>query len=71
VLFNALIGFVGHVLRFYLIPTTTTLTFNSLIFTGVIFAYIWGYVLGDEPIYFENILGSGLILGSIYMINKK
>lgn len=71
VLFNALIGFVGYVLRFYLIPKTTTLTFNSLIFTGVIFAYIWGYVLGDEPIYFENILGSSLILGSIYMINKK
>ena len=70
VLFNALIGFVGYVLRFYLIPKTTTLTFNSLIFTGVIFAYIWGYILGDEPIYLENILGSGLILGSIYMINK-
>jgi len=70
VLFNSLIGFVGYVLRFYLIPKTTTLTFNSLIFTGVIFAYIWGYILGDEPIYLENILGSGLILGSIYMINK-
>lgn len=70
VLFNALIGFVGYVLRFYLIPKTTTLTFNSLIFTGVIFAYIWGYILGDESIYLENILGSGLILGSIYMINK-
>jgi hypothetical protein len=70
ILFNALIGFVGYVLRFYLIPKISTLTFNSLIFTGVIFAYIWGYILGGEPIYLENILGSGLILGSIYMINK-
>lgn len=71
ILFNALVGFVGYVLRFYLIPKTSTIIFNSLIFTGVIFAYIWGYILGGEKIYSQNILGTSLILGSIYMINKK
>ena len=71
ILFNALVGFVGYVLRFYLIPKTSTILFNSLIFTGVIFAYLWGYILSNENIYIENILGTALILGAIYMINKK
>ena len=71
ILFNTLVGFVGYVLRFYLIPKTSTILFNSLIFTGVIFAYLWGYILSDEYIYIENILGTILILGAIYMINKK
>ena len=70
ILFNALIGFIGYVLRFYLIPKITTLKFNSLIFIGVVFAYIWGYLLSDEKIYLENILGTCLILFSIFMMNK-
>ena len=70
ILFNALIGFIGYVLRFYLIPKITTLKFNSLIFIGVVFAYIWGYLLSNEKIYLENILGTGLILFSIFMMNK-
>lgn len=70
ILFNALIGFIGYVIRFYLIPKLNTLKFNSLIFIGVIFAYIWGYLLSNENIYIENILGSGLILFSIFMMNK-
>ena len=70
ILFNALVGFIGYVLRFYLIPKITTLKFNSLIFIGVVFAYIWGYLLSDEKIYLENILGTGLILFSIFMMNK-
>ena len=70
ILFNALVGFIGYVLRFYLIPKITTLKFNSLIFIGVVFAYIWGYLLSDEKIYLENILGTGLILFSIFMMNE-
>jgi drug/metabolite transporter (DMT)-like permease len=53
-----------------LIPKLNTLKFNSLIFIGVIFAYIWGYLLSNENIYLENILGSGLILFAIFMMNK-
>ena len=70
ILFNALIGYIGYVIRFYLIPKLNTLKFNSLIFIGVIFAYIWGYLLSNENIYLENILGSGLILFAIFMMNK-
>lgn len=69
VLFNAIIGFIGYILRFYIIPKISTLQFNSLIFIGVIFAYIWGFILSNEKIYLENIIGSLLILSSIYLIN--
>lgn len=69
VLFNALVGFIGYVLRFYIIPKISTLQFNSLIFIGVIFAYIWSFIFSKENIYFENILGTLLILVSIFLIN--
>ena len=71
ILFNALIGFVGYVLRFYIIPRITTIKFNSMIFLGIIFAYIWGYLLSSEMVYMENILGSLIIMFTIYMVNRK
>lgn len=71
ILFNAIIGFVGYLLRFIMIPKLSTLLFNSLIFTGVIFSYIWGYVLSKEPITYNNLSGTLLILSSIFLINKK
>ena len=71
ILFNALIGFIGYVLRFYIIPRITTIKFNSMIFLGIIFAYIWGYLLSSEMVYMKNILGSLIIMFTIYMINRK
>ena len=71
ILFNAIVGFVGHLLRFIMIPKLSTLLFNSLIFTGVIFSYIWGYILSKEPITYSNVSGTLLILSSIFLINKK
>ena len=71
ILFNAIAGFVGYLLRFIMIPKLSTLLFNSLIFTGVIFSYIWGYILSNEPINASNISGTLLILTSIFLINKK
>jgi len=71
ILFNAMIGFVGYLLRFIMIPRLSTLLFNSLIFTGVIFAYIWGYILSNEPITYNNVSGTLLIVMSIFLINKK
>jgi drug/metabolite transporter (DMT)-like permease len=71
ILFNAIAGFVGYLLRFIMIPRLSTLLFNSLIFTGVIFSYIWGYLLSNEPINASNISGTLLILLSIFLINKK
>ena len=70
ILFNAIVGFVGHLLRFIMIPKLSTLLFNSLIFTGVIFSYIWGYILSNEPITYSNLSGTLLILMSIFLINE-
>lgn len=69
ILFNALIGFVGYVLRFFIISRISTLEFNSLIFIGVIFAYIWGFIFSNEKIYIKNIIGTFLIILSIFLIN--
>jgi len=70
ILFNAIIGFVGYLLRFMMIPRLSTLLFNSLIFIGVIFSYIWGYILSKEPLTYSNVSGTLLILSSIFLINK-
>jgi len=71
ILFNSIIGFLGYLLRFIMIPRLSTLLFNSLIFVGVIFSYIWGYFLSQEPITYSNLSGTVLILMSIFLINKK
>ena len=71
ILFNAIIGFVGYLLRFTMIPRLSTLLFNSLIFIGVIFSYIWGYILSNDTLTYNNVSGTVLILSSIFLINKK
>ena len=71
ILFNAIIGFGGYLLRFIMITHLSTLLFNSLIFTGVIFSYIWGYILSKESITYSNLSGTLLILMSIFLINNK
>ena len=70
ILFNAIIGFVGYLLRFTMIPRLSTLLFNSLIFIGVIFSYIWGYILSNDTLTYSNVSGSVLILSSIFLINN-
>lgn len=70
ILFNCLIGFLGYVFRFFTIPKLSTIVFNSLIFIGVIFAYIWGWIFSNEIIQKENIIGSILILLSVFLLNK-
>jgi len=71
ILFNAIVGFAGYLLRFIMISKLSTLLFNSLIFIGVIFSYIWGYLLSKELITYSNLSGTVLILMSIFLINKK
>ena len=71
ILFNSIIGFLGYLFRFIMIPRLSTLLFNSLIFIGVIFSYLWGYILSKEPITYSNLSGTVLILMAIVLINKK
>ena len=70
ILFNALVGFVGYVIRFFTIPRLTTIMFNSVIFIGVLFSYIWGYLFSNEKIKMTNVLGTLLIIGSVLKINN-
>ena len=69
ILFNALIGFVGYTVLYYVIPRTGTIQYNMYIFLGIIFAYMWGYVLNDETIPAQNMIGLLLILFAIFMVN--
>jgi drug/metabolite transporter (DMT)-like permease len=68
--FNGIIGFGGYFLLYYLVGKTSTILFNSLLFLGIIFSYMWGYLLSGESIMIENILGSSLIILAIFMLNS-
>jgi drug/metabolite transporter (DMT)-like permease len=70
ILFNLIIGFIGYVIRFITIPRLSTLAFNSLIFIGVIFSYIWGYVFSEEKIKTKNVFGTLLIIASVFQLNR-
>lgn len=70
ILFNALIGFVGYTVLYYVIPRTGTIQFNIYIFLGIIFSYMWGYVLNGETIPPQNLIGLLLILFAIFMVNQ-
>jgi drug/metabolite transporter (DMT)-like permease len=71
ILFNTIIGYIGYVIRFFTIPRLSTLAFNSLVFIGVISAYLWGYIFSNETIKLQNILGTLLIVISVFQLNKK
>ena len=47
-LFNALVGFAGYALRFYLIPRVSTIVFSVLSFFGVVSAYGLGWLFQNE-----------------------
>lgn len=48
VLFNALVGFSGYALRFFLIPRISTVVFSVLSFFGVVSAYGLGWLFQGE-----------------------
>ena len=61
-LFNGLVGFGGYAMRFSAIPLVSTLIFSVLSFTGIVSAYIFGYLFqGEKPSYLA-------MLGSIFII---
>lgn len=65
--FNALIGFIGYVTRFYTIPKVSTLVFSLLSFVGVLFGYLWGHWFTSDRITPMSLLGSGLIVVSAFL----
>lgn len=65
ILFNVLVGFIGHVLQFYSIPKLTTAVFSLLAFIGVGAGYGWGVLFAKESLNWKSLLGAGLITGSV------
>jgi drug/metabolite transporter (DMT)-like permease len=59
--FNALIGFIGYVARFYAIPKVATATFSLLSFVGVVASFFWGWLFADERPNAITVTGAALI----------
>jgi drug/metabolite transporter (DMT)-like permease len=69
VVFNIFIGFIGHIFRFYGISRISTEKYSITLFTGVVFAYIFGWVFLGEQNTIYHIIGTLIILFSVYKIN--
>lgn len=61
-LFNALVGFSGYALRFYLIPRVSTMTFSVLSFSGVVSAYGFGWLFQGEVPNLTQLMGAVAII---------
>lgn len=59
--FNAIIGFIGYLLRFFAIPKVATATFSLLSFVGVVASFFWGWLFADERPNAMTIVGATLI----------
>lgn len=68
ILFNIMIGLVGHIFRFYGITRVSTEKYSINIFIGVISAYIFGWLFLGEQITMYHIIGTLMILYSIYKV---
>jgi len=66
--FNALLGFTGHVARFYGISNIPTIVFALLSFIGVIGGYAWGLLFTDDKPTWKAVLGGGCIAASIALL---
>jgi drug/metabolite transporter (DMT)-like permease len=66
--FNGLLGFTGYIARFYAIPRIPTILFSILSFIGVSFGYLWGILFTKDVLTTRAVIGSGLIVGSIAML---
>lgn len=65
---NAILGVGGYLLRFYSIAQISTEWFSVLSFTGVIFGYLYGWIFYGEMINLLQIIGTLLIVYSVYQV---
>lgn len=67
---NGTIGLLAFMLRYYGLTRTSIEMYSILAFTSIISAYLLGWtILGEKP-YISGLVGSGLIISSIYSIYK-
>jgi len=62
VLFNALVGFSGYALRFFLIPRVSTVVYSVLSFFGVVSAYGLGWLFQGEVPTMTQVAGAVAIV---------
>lgn len=62
ILFNVFVGFTGYAMRLAAIPLVSTLIYSVLSFTGIVSAYIFGYLFQGEKPSFLAAIGSALII---------
>lgn len=72
ILFNALVGFVGYALRFYMIPKVSTVVFSVLSFFGVIAAYLFGwFYMGEVPSAVQGLGAAAIIAANAFLLSKE
>lgn len=70
--FNAVVGFLGYALRFYLIPKVSTVVFSALSFFGVIAAYGMGWVFsGEVPTLIQAAGAAAIIAANAALMSKE
>ena len=70
--YNALVGFLGYALRFYLIPQVSTVTFSALSFFGVIAAYVFSWIFtGEVPTMTQGLGAAAIVLANTVLLRKE
>jgi drug/metabolite transporter (DMT)-like permease len=69
VAFNAFVGFLGYMLRFYAIPLLNVSVYSILTFIGVAMGYIWGLLFVGEKPSIVALLGAACITGSVFVLD--
>jgi drug/metabolite transporter (DMT)-like permease len=70
--YNALVGFLGYALRFYLIPQVSTVTFSALSFFGVIASYLFSWIFtGEIPTLTQGIGAAAIVLANTVLLRKE
>jgi drug/metabolite transporter (DMT)-like permease len=67
---NIAFGVIGYVLRFYSVSRLTTEWFSVLSFAGIIFGYLYGWIFYHETITWSKLIGTMLIVYSVYNVKE-
>lgn len=71
-LFNALVGFTGYALRFYIIPKVSTIAFSSLSFVGIFAAYILGWIFTKEsPTLVQGLGALAIVIANTILLRRE
>lgn len=71
-LFNTCIGFVGYALRFYVIPSVSTITFSSLSFIGIVAAYALGWMFTNEtPTIVQGLGALAIVIANTILLRRE